>query len=479
MARFQVKTLNNAREWDLNRKYKVNETVTYNGGVYQNLNGKQSVPTDENNWLEIKNIFQKSEDIEADKNSDTKVPTVKSTYDFVNSTIQNTQQFTSKIMFSLSNNVKDENVVVLSDSTGVGIDQWPYLLMLDLASKFPNVTVNVHIWNNSTLDYDSPILVQTGTEISPKILNYYIGAVSGSGVDYAVLNFENLFTENPDLTIISYGHNDNYANVELYKKEYILLVQKIQNLNTDGNVILIGQNPKSEDMPTFKNGVLNAHTIMEISQEFGCGFINVMQEFFDFNDYDLILLEDGIHPNSEGKIFMFNVIEKSFKKTKYSILNDKKENTDSIFIGASNFISNNATLNFNSHYAYYEMKHTNSDNLFTNVLIPSNWKKINTYALFTTPTNGTGESIVFDADFTFFENGVIPTTGLTEYAIQNLGLNDVIIKTQIHSKFGSTFYSPEKKYTPASFRIERFYDNASDTYNQNINFIGLLIERAV
>ena len=54
MARFQVKTLNNAREWDANRKYKVNETVTYNGGVYQNVNGKQSVPTDSNNWVYIK-----------------------------------------------------------------------------------------------------------------------------------------------------------------------------------------------------------------------------------------------------------------------------------------------------------------------------------------------------------------------------------------------------------------------------------------
>lgn len=56
MAQVKVQTTNTNNVWDEKKTYKVNSVVAYNGFLYQNLTGKNSVPSTLIDWIEIKSI---------------------------------------------------------------------------------------------------------------------------------------------------------------------------------------------------------------------------------------------------------------------------------------------------------------------------------------------------------------------------------------------------------------------------------------
>ena len=54
MDRFKVSSLLTARQWNVNRKYNVEEVVEHNGVIYQNITGKQSEPGVGPDWIALK-----------------------------------------------------------------------------------------------------------------------------------------------------------------------------------------------------------------------------------------------------------------------------------------------------------------------------------------------------------------------------------------------------------------------------------------
>lgn len=53
---------------------------------------------------------------------------------------------------------------IFGDSTGDENDEWPYLFGQYYAVQFPNWAVVYHLWNDSTQDYASPLVISNGTD---------------------------------------------------------------------------------------------------------------------------------------------------------------------------------------------------------------------------------------------------------------------------------------------------------------------------
>jgi hypothetical protein len=262
-------------------------------------------------------------------------------------------------------------------------------------------------------------------------------------------------------------------------RDYFKLTRKITNSFPDASLILIGQNPKNPSNIYFQDGLMNVKSIMDLCDKEGYGFINVMQRFFDYGDY-LPLLGDDTHPNAMGQTLWIEAVKESFPISNYGEIKSKGVSEAPIFIGAGNLVSSNSSVNFENGYAYITLTDAVRGNVYGASYIPSNWKKINTYALWIPSTDATGFNVYFDTYFTMFDETLTtPFVGATEYMAGVGAIAGKVVKTKIFSAVGSTFYGLEKKNVPVSVYLERFYDHAGDTFTGNIKFLGILIEKAL
>lgn len=393
---------------------------------------------------------------------------------------QNISSFTSNIIFNLNNNITSSNIIILSDSIGDQIGEWTYLFTEYLADNYPSYTVDLRFWDTSSLTYQPPQTFQSGSGIN--MINVYIGGASGQGVSYGNINFNSLFPVEPDLVMISYGHNDNYSSRDLYKTEYLLLTKKIKRTFLKSQIILLAQNPKESSQPTFGNGVLNALDINYLAGKEGYGFINIMQKFFDYGNYSE-LLTDGIHPNSSGSLLWANEIKKAFPKNNKSNSVYPKEKQETIFVPVTSFLSNSGSLSFipkagDMGIPYIPLDPTTVNSIFSSIMLPYHWETINVYVYWTTPTNATGTNVFFNSYSYFLDETVLaPTLGGGAFVTAPGGIANKIQKTQIYSYLGSGEYSLEVKNTPFSFSITRLGTNVNDTYTDNCQVLGVLFER--
>lgn len=396
--------------------------------------------------------------------------------------IINNLVFTSKIIFCLNNNIQDLNLVILSDSTGDGYGEWAYLLTEYLATTYPNYTVNFRHWDVNNLEYQPVDLIQTGNIVSPKVLNIYLGGASGQGIAYGNTNFSTLFPITPDLVMISYGHNDNYANSQLYKTEYLKLTKRIRQTFLDCQIILLTQNPKATSEPTYTNGIRNANDIFLIAGQEGYGFVNVMQHFLDTANYETLLL-DGIHPNTQGSELWASIIIKLFTRDNYYPIHLPRTKTETVFVPASSLSSSTHSLNYINKAGDVKIPTINLTDGSTNgvtstITLPYDWQTINTYIYWTTDTDSSATNVHFNSYSYFLDSTVnAPVLGGGAFVISQGGLAGKINKTQIYSHLGSGEYALEVKNTPFSFSITRLGADTNDTYTGDCRVLGVLFER--
>ena len=112
------------------------------------------------------------------------------------------------VLQKLYHNEENVNIVVLGDSTGNDGNEWVYLFAQEMAVKYPAYTVNYYLWNNTTLVYDLVTVVQNGTDSHS--LNIWNSSIV-STITYSAIRIkfkEKVIIPNPDLVLISYGHNE-------------------------------------------------------------------------------------------------------------------------------------------------------------------------------------------------------------------------------------------------------------------------------
>ena len=223
---------------------------------------------------------------------------------------------TARVTAALNRGVSDVSILVITDSTGNGTDEWPYRLAQLLAAQYPAYTVTARFWNESTgTDYSAATTIQTGT--GAKILAFHIVAVSGSTPGYVLgSRWANaIVAASPHLVIIGHGHNmgdpTTWGEYGLGVGMMLALTEEIAAWFPRVGIVLIAENPITtagrETWSWFK-----ADAWQQLAAIRNYGIVDVFQAFCDYGDWAADLMADGLHPNATGSTLWAETVARAF-----------------------------------------------------------------------------------------------------------------------------------------------------------------------
>jgi len=227
--------------------------------------------------------------------------------DTLNSATRQTQQLMQRLKFG-----EECNLIVLGDSTGDATTEWIYLLAVKLGVDFPTHTVRYRAWDTGTGDYGSITTIQTGT--GGVNLNIWNASVAGStAIYFAGSKFElavrpTSMGQDPDLVILSYGHNGGSA----IERQYTMtgtMAAEISRFMPFTPIILIGQNPVTTDSTMAEK--VRVFRALAVAQNYG--WIDVHAYFRQFASPLASYYADTIHPNSLGSALWANAAHQAFQ----------------------------------------------------------------------------------------------------------------------------------------------------------------------
>jgi lysophospholipase L1-like esterase len=250
------------------------------------------------------------------------------------------------VLQKLYHNNGNVNVVIIGDSTGNESWEWVYLFAQKLGIQFPTHTVKYYLWEDTSLSYGAGITIQTGT--GSNILNIYNASVAGKTIYYPIQYgfVSQVITPNPDLVIISHGHNEGNLSVDVEKwnnkTRYYLLGQYVAQMVPNSAIMLIAQNPQVGSQVQK----LRAQMISEVAIRCGYGFINVHDVFLSKPNWGTTLMLDSVHPNAEGAKVWIEEVMKHFKS--FPELQPIVQVPSSFSSRADNLLTNGDFTNFSS-----------------------------------------------------------------------------------------------------------------------------------
>ena len=230
-----------------------------------------------------------------------------SAVDLLNSATAQTQQLMQALTCG-----RNCNMIVLGDSTGDETTEWVYLLATKLGVDFPTFTVDYRLWNTGTNNYAAATTIQTGT--SGYTLTVWNASIAGStalrfsGSDFAGAVRPTSMGADPDLIILSYGHNGGAA-IENQISMSGTMTALVSRFMPFVPMILIGQNPVTTDSTMLAK--VRAFRALAASQNIG--WIDVHAYF---NQYAVPLgsyYADTVHPNAAGSALWANCAHQAFK----------------------------------------------------------------------------------------------------------------------------------------------------------------------
>ena len=206
--------------------------------------------------------------------------------------ISATQRFAAKI----KRNVSDVALLNLSDSTANDPTDWFYLWAVDYAPLHPTHSFVYHPWADGAGDWGTPETLQTGS--GPYTVHLWNGSWAGKNCIYPLApNFETMVaSKQPDLVIISHGHNEGAGQTDdQWRGPYLALTTSVGAACPTARIICIAQPPATANDDQAKR----ANVYQQVAEMGGYGFVDVHQLFVDTGDV-AALLSDGIHPNADG-----------------------------------------------------------------------------------------------------------------------------------------------------------------------------------
>ena len=218
---------------------------------------------------------------------------------------------------------QDVNIVVFSDSTGDATNEWVYLLASKLSHDYDH-TVKYYSWNIENNNYNMAIDVKNGNGATLSIWNAAIAGSTASRFsgDRLLKAFNNGEFE-PDLVLVSYGHNGG-NQIERQYSVHSNLVGTISRYAPFSPIVLIGQNPVLNDNSMAEK----VNAFKALAKQTGCGFIDVHAMFkslpLPMSQYYL----DNVHPNELGSSAWAELVYSafSFAHTEPSGMADSKLN---------------------------------------------------------------------------------------------------------------------------------------------------------
>ena len=191
---------------------------------------------------------------------------------------------------------------VLGDSTGNGPDEWVYLTARRISAKYHR-PVLIHNWSVASNTYVDATTVGTGSNGRITIWN---GSAPGKGTDYAMANFDAMAPAQPDLVIVSHGHN---LIPPTAAKSVAALLRHVEKAwSTPPAFAITLQNPQTRPAP----GIATQDAVVAALRfAFSARTLIDVHDAFPTKDLGKIIGPDGVHPNSAGETIWSNVVCKA------------------------------------------------------------------------------------------------------------------------------------------------------------------------
>ena len=208
---------------------------------------------------------------------------------------------TGLLMRRLAINATDLNVLIISDSTGNGTNEWVYLLSNWYATEYPAYSVEYKLWDDGVGDYAAAVSISTGT--GANTLTVYNFANSGKNIDFGLgskFNNSVALLPNCDLIIINHGHNmyavsdDDYTD-RVRVPRFISGVGQTVQAHPDAGLIMIAQNPRRDDDQQQRI----TEALNKAASLLNADIANVYDLFINQNKSPSLYI-DNVHPSDAG-----------------------------------------------------------------------------------------------------------------------------------------------------------------------------------
>lgn len=232
---------------------------------------------------------------------------VNESLDLLNNATRQTQQLMQKLVFNQSC-----NMIVLSDSTANETTEWVYLLAQKLGVDFPTHTVQYRLWDTGASNYGAATTIQTGTGAA--ILTIWNASIAGanalrfSGADFVAGVRPASMGDDPDLVILSYGHNGGAA-IENQISMTGTMASLVNRFMPFTPIILIGENPVTTDSTM----TAKVRVFRSLAAEQNFGWIDVHAFFIQYAVPLANYYVDTVHPNAAGSALWANCAHQAFK----------------------------------------------------------------------------------------------------------------------------------------------------------------------
>lgn len=233
----------------------------------------------------------------------------------------------NNFLFKAEEALKSISILVNSDSTGNGNDEWVYFFSQWLGIKYPKYTVRYRVWDETTKNYLAPISMNTGT--TSLFLDVWNFAVAGAATHY-ILGMANIVnsiksicnkttytdvSDRIDLIISNHGHNVwNDTRDSNNILQHAMFTETILQYFPHASFMQIRQNPFRDD---FSNAARISFAV-EWAMSKGFCIANAWDKFIALNKASY-LYADNIHPsgglgNTGTQLMLDSVTEQLNKK---------------------------------------------------------------------------------------------------------------------------------------------------------------------
>lgn len=387
--------------------------------------------------------------------------------------------------------VSNSTILVVGDSTGVGTTRWPYLLAQYIAQQWPAWTVIWAPWDDPSKTYPagSRVTIQTGT--NGQTLTIWNASVSGQVIAYARDNYTTITSGlTPDLIFFNYAHNSPQIG-DAYRYIHAETFLRYQNMWPKAAVVSIVQNPRDPVIwatasPTYAQDQQNQRAVYEFSVAQGVPVVDVNAAFRAIPNFGSVLLNaDGLHPNdSTGSPLWASLVWNVIKPTgSRALASGHQPSSTRVWIPASQFyaVDGTPTLGVTANgIQYWSLPNGAISSVVALVDIPTAWLCQNIHIITTAGVAGTtGNQVIIAGAHQYVGSryglggsvtlgGFITDATVTTSGVYTVGKTfDLVIWDRI--TLGSS---------PVALKVQRVGTNASDTFANPVQFLGLMIEQA-
>lgn len=186
-------------------------------------------------------------------------------------------------------------VSILGDSTGNGSDEWVYGAFTRIAEEAGR-PLTIHTWSQTRPRYEPPATFGDDRGGAPMVV--WNGSASGRDADYSLEHLSKMQPEQPDLVIISHGHNQTGPTQGARDVLELMDAALSPWAETPAFAVTL-QNPRLVNAEVQEDVVDRLEEL--VSSLPGVVTINAHAAFEDAGNVRRLLNPDELHPNVEGQ----------------------------------------------------------------------------------------------------------------------------------------------------------------------------------